>query len=346
MGARLAPAAQACGPAPPSAGPLGGDRGVHLVHVEALDGPDQLVERCGGSAPGWEKTSTPSRNAISVGIEVMFAARGQRLLGLGVDLGEHDVRVAPRTPSRRWARTGGTGRTTPPRSPRARCRCRRRSSRRPRRSAVVVATMGSLCLGCVRSGWLTITVARMFRDREPTTRLHRLPGVRPRAARAPLVTNGVRHVHADRGCGGSAGLGGRAPLPVVRRVPRTWTSIGPAFLLNAVGGAGDRRAAGARGGTGCPAFLAARLRRRPRSARSSSRRPSGCSACTSTGWAGRSGRRPSPRSSRSSAGCAAAGCATLPAALTPVSLQHRLCPAVVRTSTEAMSRAAQRRSRR
>ena len=27
-----------------------------------------------GSAPGWEKTRMPSRNAISVGIEVMLAA--------------------------------------------------------------------------------------------------------------------------------------------------------------------------------------------------------------------------------------------------------------------------------
>ena len=49
-----------------------------------------------GKAPGWENTSVPPLNAISVGMDVICAAAGERLLGLGVDLAEHDVGVGGR----------------------------------------------------------------------------------------------------------------------------------------------------------------------------------------------------------------------------------------------------------
>ena len=46
-----------------------------------------------GSAPAWRKTRMPSRNAIRVGIELIWSATGEHLLGLGVDAGERDVAV-------------------------------------------------------------------------------------------------------------------------------------------------------------------------------------------------------------------------------------------------------------
>ena len=46
-----------------------------------------------GSAPAWLNTRIPSRKAISVGIEVIWAAWASSLLGLGVDAAEHDVVV-------------------------------------------------------------------------------------------------------------------------------------------------------------------------------------------------------------------------------------------------------------
>ena len=66
---------------------------------------------------------------------------GRALLGLGVDLGEHDVVVRLGRLLEGRARTGGRVRTTRPRSRRGRCRCRRRSSRMPVAVSWVVATV-------------------------------------------------------------------------------------------------------------------------------------------------------------------------------------------------------------
>ena len=82
-----------------------------------------------GSAPGWAKTSTPSLKAISVGIEVICAAAARACSASVSTLPNTMSGCVCGRPSRRRARTGGTGRTRTPRSRRGRCRSRRRCVR-------------------------------------------------------------------------------------------------------------------------------------------------------------------------------------------------------------------------
>ena len=72
-----------------------------------------------GSAPGWAKTRMPSRNAISVGMEVIPAARGEAC-SASVSTLPKTMSGCVRRPPRRPGRTAGTGRTRRPRSRRAR----------------------------------------------------------------------------------------------------------------------------------------------------------------------------------------------------------------------------------
>ena len=77
-----------------------------------------------GSAPGLVE----DQHALAEGHQGRDAfdaqLTGQLLVGFGVQLGEDDVPDAPPTPSHRLGRIAYTDRTTRPRSPPARCRCR------------------------------------------------------------------------------------------------------------------------------------------------------------------------------------------------------------------------------
>ena len=85
-----------------------------------LDRLDDLLERRRGSAPGCEKTRMPSRNAISVGIEVIWPPRRGPARPRCRPCRTRRRGASP-TPPRRSARTAGTGRTRTPRSRPARC---------------------------------------------------------------------------------------------------------------------------------------------------------------------------------------------------------------------------------
>ena len=84
---------------------------------------------CGGRAPAWLKRSTPSRNSISVGIEVIAAIWASCCSASVSTLPKTMSGMLLRRPSRRPGRTGGRVRTTPPRSRRGRCPRRSRSAR-------------------------------------------------------------------------------------------------------------------------------------------------------------------------------------------------------------------------
>src|SRR4051794_29483301 len=76
----------------------------------------------------------------------------------------------------------------------------------------------------------------MFRDREPTNPLDRLPGMRPRAARAPLETKRSAPMWM-RIVGATAVLVSAAVhLYLWFDGFRDLHVVGPAFMLNAIGG--------------------------------------------------------------------------------------------------------------
>ena len=116
-----------------------------------------------GKAPGCENTSTPSRKAMRVGIEVIFAAEASSR-SASVSTLPKTISGASLRPPRTPGRTGGTAHTRPPRSRRGRCRCRRSSAQSRSGSAswwassflVVVARGGGGCRVVWRSGSLPV----------------------------------------------------------------------------------------------------------------------------------------------------------------------------------------------
>ena len=112
--------------------------GADLLHVELAHRGDAPARApAAGRAPGWEKTSVPSLNAISVGIEVICAAAASDCSASVSTLPKTTSGCAAR-PSRRPVRTGGTGRTRTPRSRRGRSSFSGRSARSSRQSASMV----------------------------------------------------------------------------------------------------------------------------------------------------------------------------------------------------------------
>ena len=108
--------------------------------------------------------------------------------------------------------------------------------------------------------------------------------------------NRQRHEAANAGCSGSPGLSRDPPLPVVRRVRHAHV-VGPAFMLNAVGGT-IIAVLLVTWRHWIPLPLAVGFGASTLGA-SSSPPQSGFSASTSTGPPGKCGRRQRPRSSRS-----------------------------------------------
>ena len=104
------------------AGCLAASLGADVVHVQPAHGLDDLLQCRGGQGAGLGEDQDAVAEGHQGGDRGDPGRGGECLLGLGVDLAEHDVGVRARTPPRRPARTGGTGRTRRPRSRPGRCR--------------------------------------------------------------------------------------------------------------------------------------------------------------------------------------------------------------------------------